>query len=497
MPDGSSVNVTPVGGVPCLGNPTTSVDDPLHPGGRGYCAGTPGIIDSVLVPYTLKPGDIDINGKVTFSTALTGAYAHITVADLAGVSGSTPISLTVAKCNDGEFCDGLETCDPTLMWGEFNERLGGCVPGERPCVDNLFCADVACNEATNQCDTTDTSTIVCPDNLFCADVACNEATNQCDTTDTSSIVCPDNLFCADVACNEATNQCDTTDTSTIVCPDDLFCADVACNEATDSCDTTDTSTIVCPDDLFCADVACNEDTDSCDTTDISETQCPDTECTYCDEDTDACEDNGLCGGCLTRTPGFWCAHDSVTDLFLPVTSCGIELNNTSVCTAGSAVEDLGFSNVDAKKNNTSPQQLQLIRQCAAAALNFAATIDGGSTCDDVMVPCWNSDMKVWEECRIADIYAECCDNLTNDSWCERGACGNDISNSKCIEMIDYFNNLNGDYDTMNCDSEPPAPYPFCPSLGYNGYSATPKDCDGATGNGCVNSGRALGAPKCK
>jgi hypothetical protein len=374
------------------------------------------------------------------------------------------------------------------------------------CPDNLFCADVACNEATNQCDTTDTSTIVCPDNLFCADVACNEATNQCDTTDTSTIVCPDNLFCADVACNEATNQCDTTDTSTIVCPDNLFCADVACNEATNQCDTTDTSSTVCPDNLFCADVACNEATDSCDTTDVSETQCPDTECTYCDEETDACEDNGLCGDlCLTRTPGFWCQHDMVTDLFLPVTSCGIELNNTSVCTPGSAVEDLNFNNNDANKNKTSPQQLQLIRQCAAAALNFAATADAGpgAGCDNVEVMCWAKICPPGMPCymgyqpcdpmqTIAQVYEECCDQL-----CTSGACGNEISKSTCIERLDYFNNLNGDYDDLNCMSEPPAPYPFCPSLGYNGYSATPKDCDGATGNGCVNSGRALGAPKCK
>jgi hypothetical protein len=124
---------------------------------------------------------------------------------------------------------------------------------------------VACNEVTDQCDTTDTSTLVCPDNLFCGDVACNEVTDQCDTTDTSTLVCPDNLFCGDVACNEATDQCDTTDTSTLVCPDNLFCGDVACNEATDQCDTTDTSDEVCPDDPnnICEDNTCDEGSNQC------------------------------------------------------------------------------------------------------------------------------------------------------------------------------------------------------------------------------------------
>ena len=209
IPDGSggttAVDVTPVAGVPCIGDPANSTDDPNLPGGRGLCAGTPGTISSVLVPYTVSPADIDVNGKVNFRTDLTGAFAHIGTNDTSGVNAGTPIPIDVELCSDGDFCNGLETCDPALVFGPLDSRLGQCVPGEAPCVDDLFCADVTCNEETDQCDTTDTSSTVCPDDLFCSDVTCNEATDACDTTDHSATTCPDTQC---TVCDEETNACE-------------------------------------------------------------------------------------------------------------------------------------------------------------------------------------------------------------------------------------------------------------------------------------------------
>jgi hypothetical protein len=87
-----------------------------------------------------------------------------------------------------------------------------------------------------------------------------------------------------------------------------------------------------------------------------------------------------------------------------------------------------------------------------------------------------------------EVYANCCVDL-----CTSGASGSTISMSSCIEYIDWFNNSE---DTLFCeDMEPSAPFPFCPSLGANGFNATPAACKEANGNGFVNPGRNLGPRK--
>jgi hypothetical protein len=47
---------------------------------------------------------------------------------------------------------------------------------------------------------------------------------------------------------------------------------------------------------------------------------------------------------------------------------------------GSATEDICSVGRDAQTLNFFPQQLQLERQCMAANLNVAATIEGGGDC---------------------------------------------------------------------------------------------------------------------
>ena len=166
----------------------------------------------------------------------------------------------------------------------------------------------------------------------------------------------------------------------------------------------------------------------------------------------------------------------MTELFLPVDSCGITLDNIEAAFPGSAIEDLDFSGRDFKANDTSPQQLQLIRQCTAAALNFAASAQAGGSCSGIVL----SDGRT-----IDEVFAACCEDL-----CTSGASGPTISESNCIERLDEFNNL--EPDTLTCETDPQAPFPFCPSLGANGFNATPETCQEANGNGFVNPGRNLG-----
>jgi hypothetical protein len=105
-------------------------------------------------------------------------------------------------------------------------------------------------------------------------------------------------------------------------------------------------------------------------------------------------------GCLTRTGGFWGNHPAITAQFLPLSSCGISLTTTSANTAGSATEDICFGGKDFKQGKTSPQQLQLIRQCTVAALNIDATMENGGNC--------LADFP-----SLASVFTTCCETLCN------------------------------------------------------------------------------------
>jgi hypothetical protein len=174
------------------------------------------------------------------------------------------------------------------------------------------------------------------------------------------------------------------------------------------------------------------------------------------DDEDLCETPGE--GCLTRTPGFWKNHPQVTDDFIPVTSCGVLLDTTKKVT-----QDMCINANEAKAANTSPQQLQIIRQCAAANLNTAATLGGGGDC--------GSDIA-----GINEMIANCCNDA--DSVCRSGLSGQAISSSGCIEQIDAFNNS---IDTL-------LPFgPFNPP-----GKAQPSECKASSKDKTVNPGRTLG-----
>ena len=174
-------------------------------------------------------------------------------------------------------------------------------------------------------------------------------------------------------------------------------------------------------------------------------------------DDDLCEVGGLC---LTRTPGFWGNRPEITAMFLPVQSCGLTVDEVLPETPVSATEDMCKNPWDSRANGTSPQQLSLIRACTAAALNFAASAEGGGNCSSHTTD-------------IVEVLDYCCNAL-----CTAGLPGQMISNTMCIEMVDDFNNSN---DTLA---------PFGPFVSPG--PAAPAYCSESTGNGWVNPGRNLG-----
>lgn len=174
---------------------------------------------------------------------------------------------------------------------------------------------------------------------------------------------------------------------------------------------------------------------------------------------DLCE---VGAGCFTRSPGFFSTHPDLAALFLPVTVCGLEIGDT-----GALAEDLCFNGREAKEAGTSPQQLQLVRQCAAAALNLAATDFFGGNCESELPG-------------IEAAFESCCQTL-----CTSEATGQEISASGCIERLDFFNNLSGSEldETELCPNEELGTLAPC--------SADPSACKAARGNGVLND-RDLG-----
>jgi hypothetical protein len=139
------------------------------------------------------------------------------------------------------------------------------------------------------------------------------------------------------------------------------------------------------------------------------------------------------------------------------------VDNTDPATAVSATEDMCFGGRDFR-GVTSPQQLQLIRQCMAAQLNVAASVAGDGGC--TTFPFDTGTIGV------AALLGECCDGL-----CTSGATGQAISESTCIDRLDAFNNSDDTLDTFGPFVQP--------------GPAQSQSCQEANGNEWVNP-RTLG-----
>ncbi len=110
------------------------------------------------------------------------------------------------RCDDGAFCDGLETCDPTK----------GCVPGTPPVIDDgVDCTDDGCDEAADRV-VHQPVDVACDDDLYC------DGTERCDpvrgcVSDRPAAL-DDGVACTVDQCDEAGDTISHT-------PDHLRCDD--------------------------------------------------------------------------------------------------------------------------------------------------------------------------------------------------------------------------------------------------------------------------------
>jgi hypothetical protein len=106
-----------------------------------------------------------------------------------------------ADCDDGEFCNGAETCDT---------GTGECLPGTPvDCDDRVTCTVDTCDEVNDQCVNTPDDAACPDDGLFCTgDEICDPAAGCVSTGDP----CPEGTVC-----NEDTDMCDMVAEKVTLC----------------------------------------------------------------------------------------------------------------------------------------------------------------------------------------------------------------------------------------------------------------------------------------
>jgi hypothetical protein len=179
-------------------------------------------------------------------------------------------------CDDGDFCNGAETCVDDL-----------CQAGTDPCPGQFCDEDIACMDCLVNGD--------CDDGLYCNGVeSCVGGVCQPGST----VDCDDGIACTADSCNESSDSCDNV-TNDAACDDGLFCngdeicsATLGCQAGSDPCpgnycdEVTDTC-YECQDDSECDDGLFCTGTETCvsGACQFSSDPCPGQ---GCDEENDEC-----------------------------------------------------------------------------------------------------------------------------------------------------------------------------------------------------------------
>jgi hypothetical protein len=249
-------------------------------------------------------------------------------------------------CSDGQFCNGVETCDPP------NGASGtGCKAGTAPnCADTFSCTTDTCDNQTAQC-VNAPNNAACSDSQFCNGVeACDPANGAAGTgcTPGTAPSCDDNFSCTTDTCDNNAAACVHTPNNG-ACGDGKFCNGVeACDPANGAAGTGCKAGTApdCNDTFSCTTDSCDDNTSSCVHT----------------ANNAACGDNNLCNGVETCDPangaaGTGCkagtalscadTYSCTTDTCDPVQGCvhtpsdtacndGLVCNGTETCNPASS-----------------------------------------------------------------------------------------------------------------------------------------------------------------
>jgi hypothetical protein len=378
----------------------------------------------------------------------------VCLADMTFVDGSVTIGPSCAddtECDDGEFCNGAETC-----------VANACVAGTAiNCNDGIACTVDSCDEALDDCDNTPDDAL-CDDSLFCTGVetcdavtGCSSAGDPCtgqlcsEVTDTC-VDCFDDTDCDDgLVCNgiETCVASVCLDGAAVNCDDGIVCTIDSCLEPSGSCSNLP-SDVLCDDEDTCTDDVCSamfgcsyshntspcDDGDACtmdDTCSAGVCNGPAVDCT----DTNPCtlEFCDTIQGCLYPNSGDACddgLNCTENDTCIAGGCVGVPLdcNDDDPCTADSCDEVIGCQSL-----------------CGPIDVACDAGVGPNSGLCDGACGCSSS-----QSC-VGDDVGPCCDldmnNIRDDNclWC---TCDDD----SCVFVPSVFADMGGAFGSCPVDN---------------------------------------------
>ena len=334
-PDGMPHDVTPSGGVPCIGgtiaggcDATSVTSDPVTFQNSGTADLVASASYTALKAHTHDMDEADVPHADTALTNTVQACAADTVCTdnfcdpnlldpnhvRKGLCSFT--NLDGKACNDGDACTTNDACSG-----------GTCVGGAAPnCDDGNVCTTDGCNPATGCTHTNNTNPCddgnPCTTGDACSGGACvGGSAKNCDdgskcTVDTcdptvaggclhTGVDCDDHNLCTTDTCNPSTG-CVNTDISSS-CNDGIACTLDSCDPTTGCVNTDNCPNIDCK---VQGSGICHHDTGLCTYTNSPDnTPCQDT-------DGDSCTTPACVNGCCNQT-----ASTNTTNC--PVTNCSI------------------------------------------------------------------------------------------------------------------------------------------------------------------------------
>ncbi|MGB2986603.1 MAG: PKD domain-containing protein [Phycisphaerae bacterium] len=326
---------------------------------NGLASGDPnGDSPRCLWQPTMRPASDELDNPDTstpsFVPTVEGVYEFtLTVTDTCGASDQDAVRVVAvayeceddAVCDDGEFCNGAETCvdhwcvdgtapcGPDQVCDEESDQCVDCLE-DAHCDDDLFCngeetcVDHWCVDGTAPCDPDQVcdeesgecvdclKDAHCDDDLFCngAEMCvdrlcmvgtipctggelCDEDNDRCvecltDEDCAGDLVCTDGMCVEQLVC-ETDADCDDW----LYCNGEETCANGNCHAGTP---------VDCDDGVDCTDDSCNEMADSCDNV-------PDDD--YCDDalfcnGAEACDPQLGCQAGIDPCPGQGCDEEN-------------------------------------------------------------------------------------------------------------------------------------------------------------------------------------------
>jgi len=283
-------------------------------------------------------------------------------------------------CDDGNFCNGDEYCDPLI----------GCSShGLRECDDGIDCTQDSCEGATDSCMHVAVDTL-CDDGSFCNGSEYCSPEFGCQNGE--AVDCTDEHDCTVDSCNDETDLC-THSPIDAICDDNRFCTGEEACDPQHGCHSI--STPDCDDGFDCTTDFCNASTD---------------ECSHLTDD-NVCRDDNTCTNDTCQVDE-GCVYQPVVNT-LP---CTITEENDGLCWDGQCVAEIPDGDMDSADDEDEGE-------------DELADTEDTETEIDTTLPCLN-DSDCNDDLVCDTLLGQCVEAAVAD------ACEGCVSDRGCIHYDD-------------------------------------------------------------